>query len=553
MSPPAIPKIPIPKIFTFLGGKKRADKKVIKSSAIPDGTNQINTVMSNETGRNPISQFNSAHKRGLQVYTLSQIISASGRGEDGSMLTWGVEQPYFFLTAQQRNEITKLSTPVFGVVSSRMNKISGIDFNIVPAKKIEDRVANEMKSLKQIFDEYKNATDLKYLTIKAQIVQKLSHELPDVLPDLSNFNGCLTRWKKRIMSVQSSTGEEIKEWMQEPNNGTTWTSYVKKVFYNLLIHGCEGTYKQYETDKRGLKRLENFDSLTGGTIYRFKSAYFSGTDGYVQMVAGFEPQIFFANELMFIPYLPVSVQNYPMVPLEALVNKVAEGLLFDRLMAEQADGTKPPEKLAIVTEGNQNPFSDFDKPESMPINPDEQRRIEMKINEPRRGAIMTFAGNDVKVVDLSRENTMAIQNERQKDIREDVALVFNMSNMEVNLTGSGETGGRSTSESQAEIEQGKGITPLLKIIEESMSKDIIPFRYGFGWKMEYQKSQNDLQAQQIIQLMLANGEITINENREKKGLPTFDNPQFDNPMIAGANGQQQTGSNPATPQYMKQV
>ena len=165
---------------------------------------------------------------------------------------------------------------------------------------------------------------------------------------------------------------------------------------------------------------------------------------------------------------------------------------------------------------------------------------------------MTFAGNDVKVVDLSRENTMAIQNDRQKDIREDVALVFNMSNMEVNLTGSADTGGRSTSESQAEIEQGKGVTPLLKLIEESISKNILPFRFGFGWKMEFSKSKNDLQEQQINTIRLSNGEVTINELREEKNKPQFDDPQFDKPMNAGQQ-QGQAGSNPAQPQYTKQV
>ena len=246
MSPPATPKIPIPKVFTFLGDlfKKPNPSSVKKAVAIPDGTNSINTVMSNETGRNPISGNAQIHKRGLQVYTLSQIISASGRAQDGNMLTWGVEQPYFFLTAMQRNEIFKLSTPVFGVVTSRMNKISGIDFEIVPARKLEDKIADELKSMKQVYDEYKNATDLKYLTIRATIVQNIMRELPDVLPDLSNFNGAMSRWKKRIQNRQTATGEEIKDWMQEPNNGTTWNSYVKKVVYNLLVHGCEGTYKQ---------------------------------------------------------------------------------------------------------------------------------------------------------------------------------------------------------------------------------------------------------------------------------------------------------------------
>ena len=526
----------------------RKPKQVKKA----DGRNNINTTMSNELNRSPISQWNTKRERGLQVYTLSQIISATGRAQDGSSLTWGVEQPYFFLTAMQRNEIFKLSTPVFGVVSSRMNRIAGIEYTIQPVKKEEDRIADELKGLKQLYDEYARSTDLKYVTIRARVQQMIADKLPDVLPDLSNFERSLLRWKKRIQNVQTGMGEEIKEWMQEPNNGVTWTAYVKKVVYNLLIHGCEATYKQYNKDPRtGHNRLENFDCLPGGTVYRFKSAYFSGTDGYIQMVAGYEPQMMFANELTWIPYLPVSCANYPMIPLEALVNKIAEGLLFDRLMAEQADGTKPPEKLVIVTSGNQNPFGDFDKDETIPLDPDEQKRIETKLNEPRKNAIMTFAGNSAEVVDLSRENTMQVQNQRQKDIREDVALVFNMSNMEVNLTGSGEMGGRATSESAQEIEQGKGITPLLKLIEEAMTKNIIPFRFGFGYMMKYETAQDEIKEEQRDQLRLSNGKVTINELREEENLPTFDDPQFDKPQ--GASQQQNPGQSEINPMFTKQL
>ena len=516
-------------------GLKRQVSKTIQT---PDGRNQINTAYSNEGTRSPVGGYDYLRKRGLQVYTLSQIMPATGRGEDGQMLTTGVEQPYFFLTPMQRNEVFKLSTPVFGVVTSRMNRIAGIDFSIVPTKHSEDKIVDELKMMKQVFDEYANSADLKYLTIRARMAQKIRERLPDILPDLSNFGRSLMRWKKVIQNKQLSTGDEIKEWLMEPNNGVTWNDYIKKVVYALLVHGSEATYKQYNGD-----RLENFDSLPAGTVYRFKSPYFSGVDGYLQIVAGYEPQIFFAKECMYIQYLPTSAQNYPMIPLEALINKVAEGLLFDRLMAEQADGTKPPEKLVVVT-NNQNPFGDFDKPEEIPMNGDEQKRLETKLNEPRKGAIMTFAGNTATVVDLTRENTMAVQSQRQKDIREEVALVFNMSNMEVNLTGSGDVSGRSTSESQQEIEQGKGIIPLLRLIEGAVTKNILPFRYGYGFSFEFVKTQNDKEKEEIDQMRLNNGKVTINELREEDNQPTFDGPEFDKPKGAGQGVPGQDQSNP---------
>lgn len=529
-----------------LHGKSNTVKK-------SDGRNDINTSYSNEPGRGPLSQYNQFKKRGLEIYNLSQIISATGRDQTGKMSSWGVEQPFFFLAPMQRNDIFKLSTPVFGVVTSRMQRIASLDFEVVPLKHREDEMADDMKGMKQMYDEYKISMDLKYLMVKAKIVEKLTAELPDLLPDMSNFNRCLMRWKKKIQNTHVHMGDEIKEWLMEPNNGVTWSQYVKKFVYDCMIHGGPAVYKQYEDDNTGRKRLENFDCLPGGTVYRFRAPYFSGVDGYIQMVPGYESQVFFANEMMYVPYLPTSTQNYPMIPLEALINKIAEGLLFDRLMAEQADGTKPPEKLVIVTSGNQNPYGDFDKTDdNNPLDVDEQIRMEHKMNEPRRGAVMTFAGNDVKLIDLTRENTMALQTQRQKDIREDVALVYNMSNSEININVNEGIGGKGANETQQEIEQGKGIIPIVKLIEESHTKYIIPFRFGYGYKLEASKTKNLIEEEQKDALRLSNGKATVNELREEDSLPTFDDPKYDLPK--GDTGQGMVpGQNEITPMFTKQV
>ena len=59
---------------------------------------------------------------------------------------------------------------------------------------------------------------------------------------------------------------------------------------------------------------------------------------------------------------------------------------------------------------------------------------------------------------LRKVNEIRDQMQRQKD----VAQLFNMSNMEVNFTGGDNTSGRSISESQAEIEEGKWTLPILQ-------------------------------------------------------------------------------------------
>jgi hypothetical protein len=506
----------------------------------------INTVYSNEVGRNPINFLkNDRRKRGIQVYSTSQIMSTTGRDKDGFLLTWGTEQPYFYLTAEQRNAMFRLSSMIFGIVSSRMNKISQVDYNVVSIQKVEDQAADEMKELRAIYMEYIDSIEMPHLVLKARILKSLLKSMPLLKRDLSNFDSCLLRWKRSIQRKNEYTSNEIKEWLMQPNQGTNWESYIKKVVYNLHIHGCEATYKQFNDG-----RLENFDSLVGGTVFKLKKAYFSTLSGFIQVISGFEPQVFFPDEICFMDYLPTSVQSQSMIPLEALINIISEHLLFDGLMAEWADGTKPPEKMVLITDNSPFGSPDQDQEFSVGMNPEEQKRIETKLNEPRKNAIMTFSGNNVEVVDLSRSSTMEFQNNRKKDIREECALVFNMTNMEVNLTGSEGTSGRATSETQAEIEQGKGTGPILKMIQNHITHDILPFRFGNGWMIEFMKSKNEMEERQLDLIKLQTGELTENELRESRGKPLFMDQKYNIPKDSA---QGSPGENSVSPQYMKMV
>jgi len=488
---------------------------------------------------------NEEKPRGVTVYNLSEIRNFTGRDQHGRLLSVGTEDTYFSLTVQQRIDIFKSSSPIFGVVSSRMNRLSGLNFNITTQKKDEDRIAEKMKDLKMIYTEIEDSVEIVDLTKKATIVRQLHHYLPDLKEDLSNFNGALLRWKKRIRFEKLDRCEEISDWLQQPNNGNTWEQFIKEYVFDLMVHGTTAIYKDVENNK-----LTNFGLLPGGTVYRIKEPYFSGKNGYIQVINGLtEPQVYFDDEIVYSEYLSSSGRNYGFIPLEALINKIAESLLFDKLMAEQADGTKPPEKLIIVTESN--PFGSLDNNihKDIPLNDGEQRRVEEKINQPVKGATMTVSGNGVEVVDLSRESTMETQRQRQKDIREEVALVFNMSNMEVNLTGSENTSGRSTSEAQMEIEQGKGIAPIAKDIESVITRGILPYRFGSGYMFEFEKSRNEKEESEIDLLELQTGKMTQNEIREKYNKTIYVGEEFDKPKDAV----QETGESEMSPMFTRNV
>jgi len=471
--------------------------------------------------------------RGLQVYTMSQLLGITGETKDGQRLTGNYEQPIFYLTIEERVSIFRLCAPVTSVVSSRMQRIAGLEWTIVSDKSQEDKLYERLKSLKQICDEYISCTDLAYVIARGKILQEIKNTLPDVLPDLSNFNSALLRWKKRINSQKTDDAERIQDWCMQPNINTKFPDLIKQNVFDLMVHGSCSVYKEILDN-----RVENVYALPGGTVLPLKNMFVGGVQGYVQIVIGLSPQIFFGDELAYATYIPTTARNYGFIPLEALINKVCESLLFDKLMAEQADGTKPPEKMVIVA--NPSPFGAIDREFELPISDDEQARIETKINTPKKNAIMTFTGNHVEVIDLSRENTMPIQMQRQKDIREEVGMVFQATPMEMSLAGGDNTSGRSTSEEQGDIYMSSGVLPIVQIIKTLWDYDILPYREGPGYKLKFTLEPTDKEKMEKLKAKRETGVYSVNEIRVNDlNEDPFPDKKFDLP-----DGGSQTEINP---------
>lgn len=479
--------------------------------------------------------------RGYSVYSASQLMGISGRDKEGNYQTMDYQVPLFALDPFSRVEIFKLCAPVFGVVTSRMNRISALETQVVPDSKNEDKIVQDLKHLKSLHDEY--PTDSFYgLGVRLQCVHLIRQEIPEILPDLSNFNSALFRWSRRIKATKQDVADQILEWLQRPNQNQEWVDFAKSCVFDLMVHGALALYKEEMGGK-----IENLYVLPGGTVYPLQHERVGGATAYVQTLMTLDPIILYQDELVYLPYIPSSASAYGFVPLDALVNKTAESLLFDRLMAEQADGTKPPEKIMIF--GEQVPFGDFKGMEnfaSMPLRKEEQSRIEHIVNEARHNAVRVLSGfGQPFVLDLSRENTMGIQMQRQEAILKDIALVFNMSNMEVNLSGGDGTSGRNTSESQAEIENAKGTRPITKALESRFNTQIIPFRFGPGYKLEFLTGESETEEHQTTAAKMQTGIYAVNEIRIEKGLDPFNDPQFDLPPQTQ---QTQEGQQPGAPQ-----
>lgn len=481
--------------------------------------------------------------RGVQVWTTSQLMGITGLDKTGQFIHGQYEQPIFYLSLDERDVIYRLCTPVFAVVSGRMNRIAALDFTITAESKVEDRTYEYLKTCHQIWQEYQaikpgDSQFVKYAVVKAKMFGEIKNTLPDILPDCSNFQSALLRWKKRLVCTNNDKGDEIKEWLLNPNGNDTWHSLCKMWVKNLMVHGSLNTYKESMNG-----RIENIYELAGGTVIPMKGMYVGGANAYVQVISGMQPKIYYSDELSSHRYLPDAAFSYGSIPLEALINKIAETMLFDQLMAEQADGTRPPQKMIIVADNS--PFGDLKNEFKVPVSEDEQKRLETKVNQPKKNAIMTFSGNTVQVVDLSRENTMAFQNERQKDVKSDVAMIFQASDLEMNLAGSANTSGRNTAEVQQELMHSGGILPILQTITTMITREILPFRYGSGYLFEFSSGKNEREELEIATMKSQTGAISINEIRESLGLdnlgPEFDKPIQQAAVQAGTDGQGESG------------
>lgn len=494
----------------------------------------LNPVLSAENILTYLSRT-SPGKRGINIYHVGELLGVTGRARDGSFIHTTVQQPWFSLTIIERMEIFRRVDMIHGVITSRMNRVSGLDWQVICDVKHEDRLASELKQYKQMWDEFAEVTELPAAMMRKLLLGRVRQFLPDVRPDMNNFGTAMLRWRKRLREQSEDRSGEIESWLQQPNQGETFRDFVKKSVFDLLVHGAMAWYKEQED-----KLIENFYVLPGGTVIPIHTRYAGGPSGYVQVFPTLEqPQVYFADEMSYGKYEPNSALSYGTVPLEALINKLAESLLFDEYAANQADGTKPPDKVVVWDEAG--PFGDVDAELGVPADQAEQKKIETVLNEARKFAVRTLTGHGTPtVLDISKGDTFAAQDQRQQRIRESVALVFNVSNLEVNLTGSGDTSGRATSESQERLDQKRGIEPIIGILEDKLNRDIIPLRFGPGYHFQFGSGLSETETVELQDRKLRSGLYATNEVRQEAGLDPFPDEEYDRPP--GVQKQPEVGS-----------
>lgn len=483
------------------------------------GTDELTAL---PTGQRPTID---SDDRGINVYNITELQGVSGRSKDGQVISGTVQRPMFSLSIPDRIEMFKRSSMLQGVVTSRAKRVSALNWKVVKKGTDDQRKIADLKEWKELYDEF-DGIDIKSSVVRYQLKTRIKKYMPEVKDDMSNFDSALRRYRRRIDRANEDRSTEIENWLKEPSMGVKMTDFLHAMVVDLMIHGADGIYK--EKNEQGL--IENFYLTAGGTIFPYKQVHVGGPEIYFQIIPSLEAKAYFADEMSYIKYVPVSWQVIGEVPLEALINKVAETLLFDKRSADQADGTKPPEKLVVFAKDPTPMGGLTDNMFELPMAKGEQKRIEAKLNTARKEAIATISGvGTPTVVDLSKADTFTAQQARQDKLLRDMALIYNMTNMEVNLAGGEFTSGKETSDVQKEIEQEKGIGPIVKKIQEFINTDILPYRFGSDFEFQFDIGLSEQEQTELEQAQVNTGTYTINEIREKRGDDVFPEPEYNRP------------------------
>ena len=489
-----------------------------------------------DTSFNIIPGDREKNYRGLNIWTLSELRSIQGQTKSGRVATGTIQYPLFALDPWERTQIMQSATYVQSVVTSRMNRISSLEWTVITEKEKQDEIYDHIKELKQIYFEYGSTEDLNDIVLRYRIYLQIKQYLPDVKKDLSNIDASIMRWKKRTDRQNTKNNNAIIDWLSEPNMEDDFDDWIKKYVESLMIHGAVAVYKEFSQNNQ----MENFYILPGGSVYPLRGVTVGSYVAYTQMMVGAFPRLYFQNEISFVNYVPSATRSYGFVPLDALINKITEQLLFDQFAAMRADGTKEPEKLIIFGD-NKSIFGDLTGDISLPMDTAKQKRIEEKLNTIRQGAIVTISGAGTPVaLDISKADTFSAQSNRQDKLLRDIALLFNMTNMEVNLAGGQFTSGKETSETQGEIEEGKGTRPIIRKIESIITKHIIPFRFGSGYIFQYQKTKTDEEQVDLDTKRNQSGTWTPNEIRIDRGDDPIPGPEND--KLSSGQGMQPDGT-----------
>ncbi len=441
-------------------------------------------------------------------------IGMTGRDFQGNVVSEDLAYPRFLLLPEQRLEIYKKQSAVFSVISNRAGKIGGLEFKVVTKRADEDRQIQYMRMAKQIRDEYLAYDGDDFLTYRMSakaLEMELHKQLPTLLPDLSNFDRALIRWRT-MSSIRSSVStSEIEDRLAKPNKKEGWEDFIKKYVVDFLLHGSAALFKKFESHL-----VESLHILPGGTVYPVSHPTVNNDDTYIQFVVGIEPQVMTGYELCVDNYLPNSMTQFGMVPLDALVVEVSTLMLSAGYQAGRADGSTLPSKVVLFGSGPGIDEIGEARVDNV-MDPQRKKRFESQIQQMIKGGILAITGvGTPHVLDLSQDSMSDFVIEYSKELKKMIGLAFGASAMEMNETGSDSTSGRSTSESEERIDMSRAIYPMVKSIESTMTRGVLPQMGGENCLFQLQTGSTEREEMQRLKEMFESGLHTPNEIRQNE-------------------------------------
>lgn len=424
------------------------------------------------------------------------------------------------------NEIYMRCHYVFAVVSKTASAVSAIEFKVKSKKNNYDKVESDLRCYKDLFDEnigYATNPDYhdqyKSLGICMRALSAIKEELPTIIYDrdahsIPNFEKELFRKSRELKNKSLDEIAAIESFVFNPNNDYTWTDLVKIYVQDLMIHRAAALYFVNN----------NIYALPGGSVYKVMGRSIGESYGYVQLGDFTEPLFMHPNEVIYSQYMPNSNFGFGMSPLDALIDSITSTMLFDKLMANYADQDLPPEKLLVVTTDTPG----FDPSAILagdPMSKGEQKRIETVLNRAKKeNAIKLITGlvGTPMVLDISKTDVAPLLLQFDELVKQRVAMVYNQSNMIVNMTDTSGTSGRSTAEVMERNDNSKGIRPYLMNIENIWTYKVIPRQFSSDYMLESVEEISEAERMDIIQKKVTTGLFSKNALREELGLYPVD-------------------------------
>ena len=476
-------------------------------------------------------QYKEIEKLGHRAYTIehyNQVRSITGYDRLGNLVEANIEYPSYTLTPQERIEIYRRCALVLGIVSRRMNLIGSLEITVSKNSYLIENKISGWKHLKSIYDDFKNSQDQEYQLAAGILGAKIRSQLPDCLPDLSNFSRAITRYNKIEKSKNKTSADQIADFLYTPNNTENFSDFVKKYVNSLLIHGHTGIHKKYNPRDNTLLSLH---ILPGGTVFPIRTSYTSNYAGLVQhSYETSHTNILYPDECIYDIYLPISDSTMGVIPLESVINKVTEELFQEQYWSEQADGTRPIEKLLAIS-NRQLPGGFEQEGKVSPMEKAEKERMEQAVMQSKKNAITVVTGlGDIAVHDISKENIGDLQLKRKEAIIKDIAAVFNATPLEMNQTGSEGTSGRSTAEAQLEEAVRSGSYPIIKSIQDALQTGLIDPHFGSLFEIEFSSDRDDKEKMEAAREKVDSGIFSVNEVRMSDfNEEPFDEVEYDYP------------------------